>query len=160
MGEGSRYLLLLGCSERKFEKPGLVRAKNLYDGVFYRVVRKSKRGGYWPDAQVVILSAKYGLIDSQALIEHYDLRMTPERARALQTQVGAELDALLVQCQFDEVFVNLGKNYLLALVASQELPQLGERVRYARGGIGERMAQMKGWLIRVAQEGGEPTDNR
>lgn len=144
MGEDSRYLLLMGCSERKFQNPGLVPAIDLYDGVNYRVVRKARQEGYWPDAQVVILSAKHGLIGSQALIEHYDQRMTPQRALALQQQVGAELDALLAQRQFDGVFVNLGKNYLLALTASQELPQLRERACYAHGGIGERMAQMKG----------------
>ncbi len=152
MEENSRYLLVLACSERKAAQAGPVRAIDLYDGVNYRVVRKAQRSGFWSAAlQLVILSAKYGLLDPQAFIEHYDQRMTRERALALQQQVGAELDAMLMQRQFDEVFINLGKLYRLALATSQELQGLGERAHYATGGIGERMAQMKGWLIQIAE---------
>lgn len=159
MEENRRYLLLIGCSQRKYPKSGLVRALDLYEGVNYRVVRKAKQDGYWPDTlQVRILSAKYGLLDPESLIERYDQRMTQERAQSLQQDVGAELDAILTQRRFDEVFINLGRFYLLAVATSQELPKLGGRAHYAIGGIGERMAQMKGWLIQIAKEGGEPQD--
>ncbi len=152
MEEKCQYLLVLACSSRKSAKAGPVRAIDLYDGVNYRVVRKAQRNGFWPAAlQLVILSAKYGLLDPQAFIESYDQRMTRERALALQRQVGAELDAILRQQHFNEVFVNLGQCYLLAVATSQELPGLAERAHYATGGIGERMAQMKGWLIQIAE---------
>ena len=75
--------------------------------------------------------------------------MTRERALALQQTVGAELDAFLTQQYFDEVFINLGKFYLLALATSQELPRLGARAHYATGGIGKRMAEMKRWLLHI-----------
>lgn len=135
MQENSRYLLLMGCSERKHQKPGLVPALDLYDGVNYRVIRKARRDGYWPAPQVVIVSAKYGVLDPQTLIERYDQRMTPKRAQALQQQVGTQLDAFLMQRCYDEVFINLGKSYLLALATSQQLSRLGERACYASGGI-------------------------
>lgn len=156
MEENSRYLLLLACSARKAALSGLVRASDLYEGVNFRVVRKAKRDGFWPAGlQVAIVSAKYGLLDPEALIEHYDQRMTQVRARALQPEVGAALDARLSPGHFEEVFVNLGQCYLLAVAASQELPRLGARAHYATGGIGVRMAQMKGWLARIAREGGK-----
>lgn len=151
MEESSRYLLLLGCSERKHAKDGLVPAIELYDGVNYRVLHKAKQGGYWPvTLRVLILSAKHALLDPQTLIEYYDQFMTREQAVSLQQKAGAELDAILTQQHFDEVCINLGKLYLLALATSQELPRLGARAHYATGGVGERMAQMKHWLIHIA----------
>lgn len=162
MDENSRYLLLLACSERKSTQTGLVRAIDLYDGVNYQVLHKAQRQGYYPTTlHVLIVSAKYGLLDPETLIEHYDQRMTEERAQALQQQVGAALDAVLRAHHFDEVFVNMGQSYLLAVTTSQELAYLREqgRVRYASGGIGVRMMQMKNWLLHVAREGGRTEEN-
>ena len=68
----------------------------------------------------------------------------------IQQEASADLDAILAQQSFDEVFINLGKLYLLALAASHELPQLGEKAHYATGGIGEKMAQMKRWSIHIS----------
>lgn len=147
-----RYLLLLACSARKSAQSGPVRAIDLYDGVNYQVLRKAQRQGYYPAAlQLVVISAKYGLLDPQTFIEPYDQRMTQERALALQQEVGAALDAMLTGQHFLEVFINLGQHYLLAVATSRELPRLGERAHYAAGGIGKRMAQMKGWLIHIAE---------
>lgn len=121
----------------------------------YRVLHKAKQNGYWPATlQVLIVSAKYALLDPQTMIEPYDQRMTRERALALQQKAGADLDAMLTQQPFDEVFINLGKLYLLALATSQELPQLGAMAHYATGGIGERMAEMKRWLIHISSHQG------
>lgn len=151
MEERGRYLLLMGCSQRKHPKDGLVPALELYDGVNYRVLHKAKQDGYWPATlQVLILSAKHVLLDPQTLVEHYDQCMTRERALTLQQKAGADLDAILTQQPFDEVFINLGKLYLLALATSQELPRLGARAHYAKGGIGEKMAEMKRWLIHIS----------
>jgi hypothetical protein len=75
MEEYSRYLLLLACSARKSAQTGPVRAIDLYDGVNYRVVSKAKRDGFWPTTlQLVVVSAKYGLLDPQTFIEPYDQR--------------------------------------------------------------------------------------
>jgi hypothetical protein len=100
---------------------------------------------------VLILSAKYGLLTADTPIEKYDQRMTQERALQLQRIVAEELDDRLTSIRYDEVFVNLGQMYQVALALSLELPCLGARVHYARGGIGEKMAQMKRWLHLVGQ---------
>ena len=119
--------------------------------VNYRVLHKAKQDGHWPETlQVLILSAKHALLDQETLIEYYDQRMTRAHALTLQQQAGADLDVILTQAAFDEVFLNLGKLYLLALATSQEWPRLEARAHYATGGIGERMAQMKRWLIHIA----------
>ena len=80
MEEARRYLLLIGCSQRKHLKYGLVPAFDLYDGVNYRVLHKVKQDGYWPATlQILILSAKHALMDPQTLIEWYDQRMNRDQ---------------------------------------------------------------------------------
>lgn len=143
----NRYLLLLACSSRKRTDTAPVPAIDRYTGVNYTVLRKAQRLGYWPEhLDVLILSAKYGLIEPTTLIPCYDQRMTSVQARALQSEVSAYLDACLAANEYSEVFVNLGTDYLLAIAASKLLPQLGGAVKYACGGLGQKMAHMKGWL--------------
>ena len=155
MDSAPRYLLIVGCSQRKRPEPGLLPAIERYDGVNFRVLRKAKREGYWPEnLDVLIVSAKYGLLRADTPIEDYDKRMTRDRALALQPVVSAGLDAHLVQVKYDEVFVNLGKTYLLTLTESLEMTGLRDRMIYAVGGIGEKMSQMKQWLYRISQGNG------
>ncbi len=148
----SRYLLIVACSQRKRPDPGLLPAIERYDGVNYRVLRKAQRDGYWPNnLDVLILSAKFGLIRLDTPIENYNLRMTRERAMELQNKVGTDLDAQFRKNSYTAVYVNLGKEYLAALASSQGLPKLSSQTRYASGGIGKRMAQMKSWLIGISR---------
>ena len=152
MDSAPRYLLIVGCSQRKRPDPGLLPAIERYDGVNFRVLRKARREGYWPEnLDVLILSAKYGLLRSDTPIEDYDQRMTRGQALALQPVVSADLDAHLTQVKYCEVFINLGQTYLLALAESKKIADLRDRVAYASGGIGEKMSQMKQWLYCIAQ---------
>jgi cytoplasmic iron level regulating protein YaaA (DUF328/UPF0246 family) len=142
-----RYLLIVACSQRKRPDPGLLPAIERYDGVNFRVLRKARREGYWPkNLDVLILSARYGLLKANDPIEDYDLRMTRERAITLQAQISADLDVYLKRTPYNEIFVNLGKTYLIALASSEALMGQDRRVRYATGGIGDKMSQMKRWL--------------
>ena len=146
-----QYLLIVACSQRKRSDPGFLPAIERYDGVNFRVLRKAQREGYWPkNLSTLILSAKYGLLKPDTLIEDYDLRMTREQANVLQVQVSTELDAYLEQTSYHEVFVNLGKVYMIALALSKELIASDRQVHFAAGGIGEKMSQMKKWLINLS----------
>ena len=147
MSSALRYLLIVGCSQRKRPDPGLLPAIERYDGVNFRVLRKAQREGYWPkNLEVLIVSAKYGLISAESLIENYDQKMTRARALALRSEVGADLDFYFQKKLYSEVFVNLGKLYMITLALSKGLATLDGRVRYATGGIGGKMSQMKKWL--------------
>jgi len=159
MPTGHRCLLIVACSQRKRSAPGLLPAIERYDGVNFRVLRKAQREGYWPkNLDVLILSAKYGLLKSDTLIENYDLKMTPRWAIELRARVSADLDECLERTPYSEVFINLGKVYLAALTLSKELRTMNGRVRYATGGIGEKMSQMKKWLQGVSASQGESSN--
>lgn len=149
-----RYLLIIACSQRKRSDNGLLLAIERYDGVNFRVLQKAKREGYLPEnLDILILSAKYGLIEASTPIKNYDLKMTKQRAMGLQGQVSQDLDDYLSKKSYSEIFVNLGKFYLIATTPSKKITELEGKIVYATGGIGEKMAQMKAWLHRTTNEG-------
>lgn len=77
----ARRLLIMACSSRKSPAFGLLPAIERYDGVAFRVVKRLLRiVQFPPDVDVMILSAKYGLIGQDEPIGDYDLQMTPELA--------------------------------------------------------------------------------
>jgi hypothetical protein len=140
------HLLLIGCSATKRDDKGLLPAIERYDGVNFKVLRKFLLENGWPAGLVIkILSAKYGLIDVTSLIEHYDERMTPDRALCHREGVTAVLESL---GPFQATFVNLGKDYLPAL-DGDGLSGLTRKLLSAKGGIGMKMRAMKKWLRKL-----------
>ena len=142
------YLLLISCSQRKIETPGVLPAVDRYDGPTYRCLRKSCPDGMPKNLDVRIISAKYGLIHSHKPVGFYDQLMTLERANELRPHIQFELNGLIqTQCDgYDQVFINLGKTYMRTLdgfhwgtIATME----------ASGGIGLKTQQMKAWLERI-----------
>ena len=142
-----RYLLILACSRRKRRVPGSLPAIERYDGVNYRVLRKAKREGRWPRRlDVLILSAKHGLLEPGASIESYDLLMTPERAKQLRPAVLASMTERLSATKYEEVFLNVGKTYRLAMNGWDAEVGRETRIIYADGGIGQKAGAMLRWL--------------
>jgi cytoplasmic iron level regulating protein YaaA (DUF328/UPF0246 family) len=140
-------LLILACSARKRLDRSALPAIERYDGVNFRVLKKLQREHAFPhDLDVLILSAKYGLLRPETPIKPYDLKMTERRAAELCASVSCDLDRHLQEKKYGSVFVNLGKTYLNTLALSSELKQCN--VQYATGGIGSKMKQMKAWILR------------
>jgi len=145
-----KYLLIIPCSKRKVLALGCkIPAIDLYDGPFYRILRKFfRQHDVSQYMDILILSAKFGLIKCYDLISTYDECMTPRKAKELSLEIYNFLKPLLSREQYQEIFVNLGKTYALALTDSEGL--LNQcNVFYAKGQIGERMHQLKNWLQKV-----------
>jgi cytoplasmic iron level regulating protein YaaA (DUF328/UPF0246 family) len=150
MGSQSRHLLIVACSQRKRQDPGGLPAIERYDGVSFRVLRKAQREGYWPEnLDVLILSAKYGLIDAFTPIANYEQRMTCERANQLKTQVRRVLEEYVERSTYREVYVDLGQDYTPALQDLEQLLTISS-VTYAKGRIGERLSHLKKWIVSKA----------
>lgn len=139
-------MLILPCSKQK-KQVSTAPALELYDGPFYRVLRKNMP----LNLDVFILSAKYGLISSNKIISNYDQMMTLERAHELEDDISIELKEIFKKDQYDDIFINLGKIYMLALEKSENLLSR-YNVTLADGQIGERLHQLKGWLTKIAVE--------
>src|SRR5581483_2856517 len=139
-------LLLIACSNRKTHTKGLIPAIERYDGVNFSVIHKLQREGKFPDnVHIKILSAKFGLIDAQTPIPYYNQRMDKHRAKTLHPQVMRELEKL-AHTPYEEIFVNMGKRYLEAMTGYHAVFR-GAKISFADGGIGQRMAAMKYWLL-------------
>ncbi len=142
-----RHLLIIACSQRKVSDAGLLPAIARYDGGHFRVLRKAHRGNYLPEnLDVLILSAKYGLIEPATPIDNYEQRMNHKRARELKAQVMQSLKAYARKITYSEVYVDLGQDYHLAVEGIEELFK-GSQVIYADGRIGERLKRLKNWLV-------------
>ena len=144
------YLLLISCSQRKVQSDEPLAAMYRYDGPTYRTLRKLYREGRFPDGflDVLIISARYGLIQLREPILNYDQRMTAERADELRPHIQERLKKIMECQQYDQVFINLGKVYMRTLegfhwglVSTLE----------ASGGIGLKTQQMKAWLERLGR---------
>ena len=145
-----KYLLIISCSQRKIETPGVLPAIDRYDGTTYRCLKKLIREGKlsFDNLGVLIISARHGIVTHGDEISNYDLKMTPERADNLSFFVQARLKFFMRDNQYDQVFINLGKTYMRVLngfdwglVSTME----------ASGGIGLKTQQMKAWLERIAK---------
>lgn len=141
-----RYLLILPCSKQK-KKLSSVCAADIYDGPFYKIIRKHRMD----DIDILIISAKYGLINSVDLISYYDQKMTRKRAKEIARETKLRLERVLANNNYNEIFINLGKTYMLALDDCHEVIQ-GYNICWARGGIGERLHQLKSWLRSIRSE--------
>jgi hypothetical protein len=141
-----RYLLIIACSQRKRSDPGLLPAIERYDGVNFRVLRKARQEGYWPEnLDVLILSAKYGLIEVGTPIAYYEQRMTSKRAITLNAQILERMRSFIARGGYSEVYIDLGRDYLPAIRGCAEAFS-GLRVIYAKGRIGERLKGLRDWL--------------
>lgn len=141
-----RSLLIVACSQRKRPDPELLPAIERYDGGSFRVLRKAKREGYLTDSvDILILSAKYGLINALDPIDNYDQQMDSKRASELNKEVISGINHLLNINFYEEIYVDLGKDYLAA-IDGLSIDEEAVKVQFAVGRIGERLRALKQWL--------------
>lgn len=143
-----RNLLIISCSKRKVVGRADT-ALQVYDGPVYRVLRK--RISYMDAAQVqiFIVSAKYGFISAETVIESYERKITAERAAQLNMTILDNLQGILNSGNYRKVFINLGSTYSAAIRGIERILPPGVEIGYACGGIGQRTSQTIRWLERA-----------
>jgi hypothetical protein len=159
----TRRLLIVACSDRKAPGKDLT-ALARYDGPLYQMLRKLREQSYWVfrGLDVLILSAKYGLIEVFDHIEDYNQRMTASRTVELLPQVNEKLESIKQKapftiCQtryspgnYEEILVSLGKDYRPAIAdIDRHFPHTS--ITYTSGGIGQQISQVKRWIIEHPQ---------
>lgn len=143
-----KYLLVISCSQEKLNISNPAPAFELYNGPIYKSIRKIKREDNLPkNVDILIISAKYGVLGFYDLIEKYNQRMTKERAEELKSDVFNELKKHFKNKQYKEIFINLGKDYLSVLDGTENIIPRGTRIVYAEGRIGEKLKQTRDWLL-------------
>lgn len=138
-------LLLLSCSRQKRRTRKLLPAIERYDGPAFRVLRRylDQQPKGRPD--VLILSAKWGLIAGDALLPPYERRMTSRRASEIQEDTTARLRKFLAlrPC---EVFMSMSEIYFQAINV-RELSQINStEIFVVQGGRGRNLSALYDWL--------------
>lgn len=141
-----RTLLIQGCSDRKNDGPA--EAFDLYDGYYYRILKKAKReDAFDPSIDMVILSAEYGLLSPSTEIEEYDREMSSERAREFHDAgLPEDLAERVNDGWYLRVVVNLGETYEQAIEGFET--EVDASVVRLSGQLGERGSDLKS-LVRT-----------
>jgi hypothetical protein len=143
----------MACTATKVATLDPIPAIQRYDGPSFRVVRKWQRTHPDLAAQLdlLILSAKLGLITADQLIENYNQRLTRERAAVLQPIVGPALQRFVAEHgPYTATLLHLGRDYLSA-IAPEVIPSaLFGTVMHTSGGIGMQLRHLKAWLYPAA----------
>src|SRR3972149_12339075 len=128
-----KRLLILSCSERKNDSPGLLPAILRYDGPTFRVVRKFLRENPKKSQaiDVSVISAEFGFISADLPISTYDRRMNLKRANELRPETIRKIKQTVQAEEHKELFVNLGKDYLAAILGLSEL--IPAKIVFAQG---------------------------
>ncbi|MHA1228769.1 MAG: DUF6884 domain-containing protein [Candidatus Hodarchaeales archaeon] len=116
MKHQNKILLVLSCGKKKADelKDRPMEARKAYRGPMYQVL--NKRLKKWPsNLYLGIVSAKYGFLHSDDLIEYYDLKMTKKLALKHREKVIAGIKNWHDREGFDLIYILMGKVYLLAV---------------------------------------------
>jgi|SRR5579884_10695 len=141
-----RRLLIIACSQRKHPAPHLLAAIERYDGPAFRVLRKRIAAAPQDAPEVLILSAKYGLIASTDRIPVYDCRMTLALARRMGPAVLAAVRRALESQSWRAVGLCLGRHYRPALDGLTHIVPASVNLTHIGGGLGRRLTNLLAWL--------------
>ena len=139
-----KKLLVVSCSERKKNDLNLMPAIERYDGPTFRMLRKQK-SIFYNGIDVLIVSAKYGLMPYTHNISDYDQRLSKTQIPTLKKQTTEKLSKHLKSSRYNEIMFSMGKDYL-ALFDDRVISDSGLKVKIAQGKIGEKLHQTKKWL--------------
>ena len=140
----------MGCSQKKNPSIKPMKAIDRYTGLFFKVLKK--HNPKLKNLDIIIISAKYGFLLPETLIENYDLKLTNKRALELRDEINPKFNEFFRDRNYDEVFINLGKYYSKATYYCSGVN--ANKWIIAKGAIGEKMAQLKKWLLKIQEKEG------
>ncbi len=145
----NRSLLIISCSKTKDKTPGVLPALMRYKGPFYPTLHKAIREDRLPKTlDILIISAKYGLLTSDTPIQGYEQKMDDARAEQLRPGIQKELRAFLKDKDYDQLFNDLWIAYNKTLKGF-DLENHFRQVIPIESNRGKRMAQPQNMAFRV-----------
>jgi hypothetical protein len=139
-------LLILACSQKKASIKGRIRAIDRYDGPAFRVLRKYLREEADEELCILILSAKYGLIDFQHKIPYYEQRLSKASATKLRPRVLKAASRILRSRRWRTIGLSAGREYVFMLEGIEKLIPRGASLNLLAGGLGKRLSSLRNWL--------------
>jgi len=103
-------------------------------------------GKFLENIDILILSAKHGLIPADQKIKFYDQKMTLETAYQQAEKNCKILQTILSNQHYCEIFANLGRTYLKAIEPINSWLSYPIPIILPGGRIGQKLQKMKQWL--------------
>lgn len=143
-------LLIISSSKAQASVPAIpIEALERYRGLAFGVIRKLRGKGKLPkDLEIMIVSARFGLIGPEEKIPYVDQIMTYKSANELRKGFHEKLKAKFDRVKFSDIFVNLGAVYEKSIEGFEKF--VDAKVTYASGTLGKRAKQMKQWILKVS----------
>jgi hypothetical protein len=149
-----RNLIIVSGSARVAREPAEpVPALQRFDGIFTRLIRKYHKQLRGFD--ILIVSPIYGLVTAEQKIgfrqpvngSWRDPLLADKDVSRLRESSLLTLRNILARQQYDEIYVNVGKNMLRIIDGFEKMAPRRTRITYAEGpGIGPKLTHMKKWI--------------
>lgn len=140
-----KKLLVVSCSERKKVELNRMPAIEMYDGPMFRMIRKHKPF-FYNGIDLLIVSAKYGLMKPSLQILNYDKRLSKEQIPELRKQTLARLEKFTSNENYKEVRLSMGKDYLSLFDGINNVFSPKCTIKITTGKIGQKLHKTKKWL--------------
>lgn len=136
-------LLIQSCSATKQKAENPVQALDLYDGYFFKIIKKASRlGQLQSELDILIISAKHGVVKPDDEIKYYDQRMHTERAQEMNSEIVESIAESVEEEGYEKIWINLGKDYKPAIDGLESA--VDAPIEYIEGcGIGMKGKQLK-----------------
>lgn len=144
------HILILSCSAKKKDTKDSLPALDMYQGVLFSVLKKAlkDRPILRNELKILIVSAKYGLIHSDTVIQCYDLKMTPKIAAEQKESNTLRLRKVLTGAMPKSIVFAAGHTYLQSI----DFTNISVPVKFINGEIGTMLHLLKVWLNTVCEE--------
>jgi len=149
-----KKLIIISGSKRILKEPAnSVPAIQRFNGILIRQLKKYYK--QLRNIDVLILSPVYGLINAEEKIEYLEpiqgdwrnLKLNENEAAKLCESNLLKLQKIINSDEYDEIYINVGKNLLKTMGGFEKLLPNRIKITYAKGaGIGPKMAHMKKWI--------------
>ncbi len=153
MALSGQHLLIISCSKTKNSllknnDDARLPAFGAYDGKIFLTLRKAFREGLGHDVDVLIISAKYGLLRATDEISYYEERMTKKKAHELRDDVLKKLSRHVTAHTYRKIFVMMGRDYLEAIRGISTLIDVPvEIIKMEK--IGKAQQKLRNLLLRL-----------
>jgi len=148
----NKKLMIISASSRLIKEPTKpLPAIERYDGVYFRVLRKSLREGKLRNIDILVLSEKFGLVWASNKIPFHEphpgawgsLSLSKKDMNKLRKENLQKVKKIITR--YSEIYVNVGRKYFKLIEGFEKFTTC--QITYAIGkGLGPKASHMKEWV--------------
>lgn len=106
---GEKTLIITSCSKKKNEIKSILKASERYIGQMFKATKKFAEINQY---DLLIISAKYGLLKPESKIDNYNKRIQNKtQAIDLRAEVNLKLQEIIERERYSRIIIIMGKMY-------------------------------------------------